>query len=76
MNAEDRPWRVRDRLTRARYYFNARADALKFIENVSTSEITGEPLRQWSDRLVLEPNKEPTKKPTKKPAGPKKGARK
>lgn len=55
--AKDRPWRVRDRLTRARYYFDTRGEALSFVEQVSTSDITGEPLRQWHDRLVVEKNK-------------------
>jgi len=52
-----RPWRVRDRLTRARYYFDTREEADAFFKDVSTSEITGEPLRQWEDRLVVERNK-------------------
>jgi len=54
--AEVAPWRVRDRLTRHRYYFDSRAEAESFIESVSTSEVTGEPLRQWADRLVAEKN--------------------
>lgn len=54
--AESAPWRVRDRLTRHRYYFQSRPEAERFIESVSTSEITGEPLRQWSGRLVAEKN--------------------
>lgn len=55
--ADMRPWRVRDRLTRARYYFDTREEADAFFKDVSTSEITGEPLRQWEDRLVVERNK-------------------
>jgi len=54
--AESAPWRVRDRLTRHRYYFQSRSEAERFIESVSTSEITGEPLRQWAVRLVAEKN--------------------
>jgi len=55
--AEQRPYRVRDRLTRARYYFDTRAEGLAFVDAVSTSEITGERLARWQDRLVVEPNK-------------------
>ncbi len=55
--ADTRPWRVRDRLTRTRYYFDTREEADAFFKDVSTSEITGEPLRQWEDRLVVERNK-------------------
>ena len=55
--ADARHWRVRDRLTRARYYFDTRAEAAAFIETVSTSEITGEPLTRWQDRLIAERNK-------------------
>lgn len=54
--AEVAPWRVRDRLTRHRYYFDSRSEAERFIDTVSTSEITGEPLREWADRLVAEKN--------------------
>lgn len=54
--ANEKPYRVRDRLTRARYYFNTRAECLAFVEDVSTSEITGEPLTRWQVRLVVERN--------------------
>lgn len=54
--ASDRPYRVRDKLTRARYYFDSRAEAEKFVHDVATSEITGEPLRQWAHRLIVEKN--------------------
>jgi hypothetical protein len=54
--AAERPWRVRDRLTRQRYYFDTREEALRFVDDVATSEITGEPLAQWYDRLVVERN--------------------
>lgn len=57
MKPESRPWRVRDRHTRARYYFETKSEAETFVNDVSTSEITGEPLRQWSERLVVEKNK-------------------
>jgi hypothetical protein len=56
--AADRPWRVRDRLTRHRYYFESRPEALAFVDNVSTSEITGEPLARWRDRLIVERNRD------------------
>jgi len=56
--AADRPWRVRDRLTRQRYYFESRPEALAFVDNVSTSEITGEPLARWRDRLIVERNRD------------------
>jgi hypothetical protein len=55
--ADERPWRVRDRLTRARYFFDTREEAEAFASDVSTSEVTGEPLRQWEARLVVERNK-------------------
>jgi hypothetical protein len=55
--AADRPWRVRDRLTRHCYYFESRPEALAFVDNVSTSEITGEPLARWRDRLIVERNR-------------------
>lgn len=55
--AVDRPWRVRDRLTQHRYYFNTRSEALAFIDVVSTSDLTGKPLRQWLDRLIVERNR-------------------
>jgi len=53
-----RAYRVRDRLTRARYYFDTRAEGETFVEIVSTSEITGETLARWPEsRLVVERNK-------------------
>lgn len=57
LDATERPYRVRDKLTRARYYFESKNEANEFVDCVSTSEVTGEPLRQWSDRLVVERNK-------------------
>lgn len=54
--ATDRPWRVRDSLTRHRYYFETRHEALAFVDSVSTSEITGEPLSRWRKRLIVEKN--------------------
>lgn len=54
--ASARPYRVRDKLTRVRYYFDNRNDAERFVRDVSMSEITGEPLRQWEQRLVVEKN--------------------
>ena len=55
--AADRPWRVRDRLTRQRYYFDTHREAVAFVDSVSTSEITGEPLARWRDRLLVEKNR-------------------
>lgn len=55
--AEDRPWRVRDKLTRQRYYFESRPEAESFVSSVGTSELTGEPLRRWFDRMVVERNR-------------------
>lgn len=54
--ASERPYRVRDKLTRARYYFDSRDEAERFVQDVSTSEITGEPLHRWAHRLVVEKN--------------------
>lgn len=55
--AEDRPWRVRDRATRQRYYFDTRDEALRFVDDVSTSKITGEELSRWRNRLIVERNR-------------------
>lgn len=45
-------WQVRDRLTRERYHFATRDAAEQFVADLTTSQITGEPLARWMDRLV------------------------
>ena len=52
--------RVRDRLTRERTAFDSRPEAEAHRDLLSTSEITGEPLRRLENRLVVERNTERT----------------
>lgn len=47
-------WQVRDRLTRERYPFATREAAEQFVADLTTSQITGEPLARWVGRLVVE----------------------
>lgn len=56
-HAGSRPWCVRDKVTQARYYVDTQAEAEALMDYMGTSEITGEPLRGWEGRLVVERNK-------------------